>query len=287
MKEDGFSLGGASIAIIGLGLMGGSLAMALKGHCHSLLGLDADPAIVKAALERGLVDNASTDPAAILPGVDLIILAAPVSAIVEWLRKLPRYITRPCIVLDIGSVKRAITPAMEELPRNFEPAGGHPICGRERLTLQNASPDLYRDATFVLTPLARTTPRALSAVREILTVIGAHPLELTPEEHDRILASTSHLPFLLASALAMATPVETASLIGPGFRSSARLAGTPASMMLGVVRSNRDNILHCIDRFRGSLSLIETALRRDDDPALESILNEARLSYEGLLNAVP
>jgi prephenate dehydrogenase len=127
----------------------------------NVLGLDADPSVVEAAQERELVDNASTDPSELLPGADLIILAAPVNAIIGWLRELPRHVTGSCIVLDIGSTKREIAAAMEELPRNFEPIGGHPICGSERLTLQNAAAGLYKDAPFLLTLLKRTTPHTL------------------------------------------------------------------------------------------------------------------------------
>lgn len=283
MKEDDFSLGESKVAIIGLGLMGGSLAMTLKKNCCSLVGLDVDSDVVQTALDGEFVDNASTDPSVILPEADLIILAAPVNAIIGWLRKLPLHVTRPCIVLDIGSTKRGIAAAMEVLPGNFDPIGGHPICGSERLTLRNASADLYQDAPFLLTPLKRTTPRALSAARQIAAVAGAHPVELSLEEHDRILASTSHLPYLLSSALALATPPENAAFTGPGFRSTARLAGTPASMMLGVLESNRDNILESIGRFHRSLSLLESALKDEDGPVLETLLGAARSAYEQLL----
>src|SRR5512139_2353286 len=174
MKEDDFSLGKAKVAIIGLGLMGGSLAMALKGQCRSLVGLDVDSSVVQAALDSELADKASTVPSAILPGVDLIFLAAPIHAILEWLHELPHHVTSACIVLDIGSTKRLIAAAMEEMPGNFEPIGGHPICGSERLTLQNADAGLYKNAPFLLTPLKRTTPRALSAAKQVAKAAGAH-----------------------------------------------------------------------------------------------------------------
>ncbi len=285
MQEDDFTLAEANIAIIGLGLMGGSLALALKGHCRALLGIDSHPATLELARAGKIVDRAEADPADILLEADLVVLAVPVPAILEWLARLAGTVRHPCIVLDLGSTKRRITQAMEALPPNFDPLGAHPICGREQLGLQNANLNLYQGAPLVITPLTRTSRRALSAAGKIISTLGAHPLELTADRHDHILASTSHLPFLLASALALATPVENAPFLGTGFCSVSRLAGTPASMMLGVLESNRDNILESIWDFRESLSLIESALIGEDSRALEDILNRSRQAYENLLTA--
>lgn len=285
MKEDGFSLKDANLAIVGLGLMGGSLALALKGHCRRLIGLDTHPPTIEAAFAKGLVDAAGADPAALLPSADAVILAAPVPAILDWLSALPRYIRHPCVVLDIGSTKREIVRRMAGLPANFDPIGGHPICGREKLGLQNADALLYRGALFVVTPLGRTASRAHATARQIVSALGARLVELTAEEHDEIFAFTSHLPFLLASALAHSTPPQHLPFTGTGFRSAARLAGTPASMMLGVLLSNGDNLSAALERFRASLTLMETALRERDNIALERLLEQARLSYERALEA--
>jgi prephenate dehydrogenase len=195
---------------------------------------------------------------------------------------LPDFIQGPCIVLDIGSSKRTIVAALEALPANFDPIGGHPICGRERLTLENAERFLYRAAPFVLTPLSRTGERAWSAAMQIVEALGANPIWLDAVDHDRILAVTSHLPYLLSSALALAAPDEAAPLIGPGFRSTARLAGTPSSMMLGVLLSNADNVLASIDRFRQSLDLIESALEAGNKDALQTILDKSKNNYQSL-----
>ena len=284
MPEDGFRLQDSTVAIVGLGLMGGSLALALKGTCR-LVGLDIDPAAREAALAKGAVAAADRDPAKVLADADVVILAAPVPAIIGWLESLPKLIDHPCVVMDIGSTKRAIIDAMNSLPAQFDPIGGHPVCGREQLGLRNADPNLFMDAPFILTPLARTTSRAREAASQILASIGARRLELSAEEHDRALAATSHLPFLASSALALATPADSGQFIGTGFRSTARLAGTPASMMLGVLASNRDNILQSLKDFQMSLSTIEAALRDEDNPALEELLDRSRRSYEGLITA--
>jgi prephenate dehydrogenase len=276
-----FSIKNSNIALIGLGLMGGSLALALKGRCARLGALEPHQATRELALRQTIVDVADGDPVKILTDADLVILAAPVTAILAWLPRLAEYIQHPCIVLDIGSTKRAIVAAMESLPAHLDPIGGHPICGRERLSLENAERTLYRDAPFVLTPLARTTERAKLAALQIAETLGARSIILDAESHDRLLASTSHLPYLLASALALVTP-GAAPLIGPGFRSTGRVAGTPASMMLSVIQSNRDNILVALHRLQNELGLFESALVNNDLAQIESLLNAARAKYQSL-----
>jgi prephenate dehydrogenase len=284
--EPGFLLKDAHIALIGLGLMGGSLALSLKPRCRRLSAYDPDQATLELARRQEIVHVADGDPAKILAEADLMILACPVPAILDWIGRLPDSIQGPCIVLDIGSSKRTIVAALESLPGNFDPIGGHPICGRERLSLENAERFLYRDAPFVLTPLPRTGERARSAALQIVEALGSHPIWMNAEDHDRILASTSHLPYLISSALALATPEDTAPLVGPGFRSSARLAGTPSSMMLGVLLSNVDNALEAIIRFRHSLDILESALQTKNIDALQSTLDTSQTKYQSLISSL-
>ncbi len=282
MDKPGFSLKDANVAIIGLGLMGGSLALSVKPRCRRLSALDPDLATLELARRQEIVHVAESDPAKALAEADLVILACPVPTILDWIRRLPDYIQHPCIVLDLGSSKRTIVAALETLPANFDPLGGHPICGRERLSLENAERFLYRDAPFVLTPLPRTSDRARSAALQLVEALGARPLWLDAASHDRVLAATSHLPYLLSSALALATPEDAAPLVGPGFRSSARLAGTPSSMMLGVLQSNRDNLLDALDRLQEQIAMIKFALIANDPEQLKTRLDHAQTHYQTL-----
>lgn len=283
MDKSGFSLKDTNISIIGLGLMGGSLALSLKGRCRRLSAYDPDQPTLELARRQEIVHLADSDPAKILADADLVILACPVPAIVDWLNHLPEYIQHPCIVLDIGSSKRTIVAALEALPANFDLIGGHPICGRERLSLENAERFLYRDAPFVLTSLERTSENARFAVLQIVEALGAKPIWLDADEHDRLLAATSHLPYLLSSALALATPEEAAPLIGPGFRSTSRLAGTPSSMMLGVLQSNDDNVLDALGRLQDQIVLLKSALIKDNLAQLKTTLDSAYTHYQELV----
>lgn len=277
--EDGFSLKDATVGIFGLGLMGGSLALALKRYCARIVGFDSDLSTLELALSKNIVDQAETSSVKSLPRLDILILATPVPVILNLIQQLPVLMPNPCIIMDLGSTKRDIVGAMSALPKCFEPIGGHPICGKEKLGLENADGNLYQGAPFVITPLERTTQRAKSAVTQIVSAIGAHVVEMSAVEHDRILASTSHLPFLLSSVLAHATPQEFAPLAGPGFRSTSRLAGTPPHMMMGILKSNRDNVLKAIKDFYRSLNEIESVLQDENYTELELILKQSRTSY--------
>jgi prephenate dehydrogenase len=168
---------------------------------------------------------------------------------------------------------------MNQLPENFEAIGAHPICGKEKLGLENADANLYQSAPFVITPSTRTTSKAKSAVTQIISAIGANCIEMSAEAHDHALAFTSHLPFLISSALANTLPKEFSELIGPGFRSTSRLAGTPSHMMLGILGSNRDNVLQAIQIFRESLSEIESNLQDKNYLLLEKSLKQSQSAY--------
>src|SRR5690349_13383101 len=177
MDKSDFNLAGSRIAIIGLGLMGGSLALALRGKCAVLYGVDPQPSTLELGLDQKIVDHAENDLAKLPPDIDLIVLSAPVPAILELLGKLPVRVSSSCVVIDLGSTKRSIVDAMAKLPERFDPIGGHPICGKEKLSLANAERTLYYAAPFLLTPLKRTSKRARSAAEQIIEAIGAKAIE--------------------------------------------------------------------------------------------------------------
>ena len=281
-ENDPFVLSKAKIAIIGLGLMGGSLALALKGKCAAIYGVDPDKTTRNMAIHQNIVDFVDEDPAKVLPFVDLVILAAPVQAILVLLDHLQEYTTNPCIVIDIGSTKELIVEKMSCLPNWFDPIGAHPICGKERLSLENADRTIYYSAPFILTPLPRTTGRNRSACQQIIEAIGAKEIVLGAKDHDRILANTSHMPFIISSVLALSTPQEVIPFVGPGFKSASRLAGTPASMMLGVIFSNRENILAAMERFQDELSFFISAIAENDVETIKTSLESAQASYQTL-----
>ena len=284
MSEPDF-ISEARIAILGLGLMGGSLALALRGHCRALRASDPDPETLSLARKREVVDQVSPNPDEILSRADVVILAAPLNAILGLIDDLPTLHPGSAIVLDLGSTKTQVVEALESLPLRFDPLGGHPMCGKEVSGLANAEASIFRGATFAFTPLERTSPRARAFADGLARAIGSRPLWLDAATHDRWAAATSHLPYLLASALALGTPVEAAALIGPGYRSTSRVAATPAATMLDVLLTNRGNILESLARFRRQLDDLESKLSADETTALKQALDRGALRQRELVEA--
>ncbi len=233
--------------------------------------------VLQIAEQKGVVERVSANLEEIVQDSDLIVLAAPVRAIIQIIRELPDLSPGPAVILDIGSSKRQIVAAMQKLPERFDPIGGHPMCGKEKLGLANADPGLFHGAPFAFTRLERTSSRAQYLALQISQVIGAQPLWLEADLHDRWTAATSHLPYLLACALVLATPLDAAPMAGPGFRSMTRLAATPTTMMFDVLNSNQDHILESIKRLKEKLDLIEAMLQKSDQETLSSILAESSL----------
>jgi len=277
-----------NVGIVGLGLMGGSLALGLAGKCRRRIGLDSDPGADAAALKRKAVEELALHLPDLVQKCDLIILAAPVRTILAVLKELaeirpPRGAVR--VVIDIGSTKSDIVKAMETLGEGYDPIGGHPICGREVQGIQYADAALYRNAPFVLTPIPRSSPRALALGRELAQLLGAHPLELTAAEHDTLVASTSHLPHLAAVALAQtARRLPSASaLAGPGFRDTTRLAASNLEMMTDILLTNRDHVLQALEEYIHRLEALAQRVREGDEARLKVLLAEGRRARQELL----
>ena len=273
----------ARVGILGLGLMGGSLALGLHGKCRQLIGVDPDPEALLLAESRGACDRLAARPETVLPACDVVILAAPVRTIMRLLGNLPRVHPGNPIVFDLGSSKVEILGAMQSLPVRFDPLGGHPMCGKENSGMAAADPEIFRQRPFVFTRLERTSVRACHVAEQIALAVGAVPRWMDAETHDRWVSATSHLPYLAACALARSTPLEVAPLAGPGFTSTTRVAGTPSSVMLDVLFTNRSNLLDGLKELRRQLDLLENSLDKQDTGALELLLDAARERREKLL----
>lgn len=277
-REAGERLKSLSVAIVGLGLMGGSLAMALRGVAGALVGFDKDAGNRELALKLGVVDAVAARLEEGTAGADLVILAVPVESIVAILRELPSLRPDGCMVLDLGSTKREIGKTMDGLPSQFSAIGGHPMCGRERSGITAATNDLFRGQTFVLCRTARTTRAVEETAHELVTAIGASPLFLAPGEHDELVAASSHLPYVVSSVLMGQAWAQAArderlwQVSASGLRDTTRLAGSNPQMMLEIMLTNRTPLLAQIEAYSRELAAVADALRSFDRETLMGLL---------------
>jgi prephenate dehydrogenase len=279
------ALADAKVTVWGIGLMGGSLAMALQGKTAALYGIDPDAQTCRQAEQLHLFDRVSTDPAELLPLADLIVLAAPLGILPALLQELPGCHPGPSVVIDLGSTKTAILEVMQQMPQRFAPLGGHPMCGKEFRTLSQACATLYQGASFALLPLPRTSKLAANLAVHLVEAAGAHVVWLDPATHDRWAASISALPYLASNGLASITPLDAAPLVGPGFTSTTRLADESIDMMLDILSNNRANVLESLQAFCAQMQLLEQDLEAADFDALRSHFQAGADRHAAVLNS--
>lgn len=273
----------SDVCIIGLGLMGGSLAKALKGHARQLIGVDRHAATRQAALADGTVDWVTGDVAVGLKQADVVILATPVHAILEFLRQLPLLKPEGCLLLDLGSTKEEICAAMSALPSTFSAIGGHPMCGKETAGYHAATADLFQGQTFILSRTDRTDQRVEELALAVINQIGARSMFLPAREHDQLVAVASHLPYLISATLMHHASSMQDARVWPvsasGFRDSTRLAGSDPRMMRDILLTNREAVLAQLVQYASELAHLTSLLENEDEAALTAWLEDTRKAY--------
>ena len=282
----------AQVTIVGLGLMGGSLAAALSSTkaCGRVVGVARRPVTLATARMLGFIDQGTEDLAEGVRHADLVVLATPVRDILDKIEIIGPMLKPGAVLLDVGSTKGEICRAMNRLAAHVQPLGAHPMCGKESSGLTMAEPDLYRDRTFVLVPLERTSARGLELAHQLVRALGALPLVLDAERHDAMVAVISHLPYLLAVTLVRAAEScaqndeLTWRLAAGGFRDTSRVAAGSIPMMLDILATNRGPILDSVRAAQAELAQIAARLEADDLqgllPTLESARDRRREMYQ-------
>jgi prephenate dehydrogenase len=281
------------VAIVGVGLIGGSFSLALKERklCRHVVGAGRSAANLALARERGVIDSSESDAAAAARGADLVLVAAPVAQFENIFLAIGPQLKPECVVMDAGSTKRDVVAAARKAlagkAAQFVPA--HPIAGAEKSGAAAASADLFRGRRVVLTPLEENREKDVQGVADVWAAIGARVSRMTPEEHDGVFAAVSHLPHLLAYALVsdISTRADAAQLFGyaaGGFRDFTRIASSHPEMWRDICVANSDRLLKEIDRFSGELEKLKKLIEKKDAKALEKLFTDARAARERWLN---
>jgi len=266
------------VAVVGVGLIGGSVGLAARrSGTMRILGVDRSPSELSRARERGVIDAGYSDLREAAGLADIVLFCTPVDAIAgQVLAAAPA--CRPGTVLtDVGSVKASVVrPLAGRLPGGVAFVGGHPLAGSEKQGLDYADPELFRKRLVVLTPGETSTDNALAQVREFWESLGAQVRCMTPEAHDQALAITSHLPHLVASALAGVLPPEFADLTAGGFRDTTRIAEADPDLWCAILDGNRGDLLKALEGLLARLAQFRDVVAAGDRQALRELLLAGR-----------
>lgn len=259
------------VAVVGLGLIGGSLALALGAR-----GFDSDPAVRARARARG-IDVADTLGEAVR-GSTVAVAAVPTDATPEVLHALAAA-ERRGVLTDVASVKAPVLRAAAELPEGVRLVSGHPMAGSTARGIEAADPHLFRDRTWLLVPTARSDAEAMSLVGDLVRAAGARPLVVSGARHDALMTWVSHLPLAVAAALARTAARRAGAGLedaaGPGFVDATRLAATPRALALELALADPDALADALDTLREELAAYAGALRAHDRDALSTLLEDA------------
>jgi prephenate dehydrogenase len=274
------------LSILGVGLLGGSVGLAARSRLSGcrVAGYGHRAATLQTALQIGAIDEAYASPSDAVRGADLIVLCTPVSLLADLVRQIGPSLRDGAIVTDVGSTKRSIVEAAEQsLPKTVHFVGSHPMAGSEKRGVEFARTDLFDKALCILTPTARTNPTALAEVDAFWQALGMHTLSITPDEHDRLLATISHLPHALAAALIAMQDDAAMPLAGKGFLDATRIAGGDGALWRDILQDNRDSMRSALARLRKELDHLDTLLDPNRSEELAAWLNAAAARREALL----
>ncbi|MGH8933931.1 MAG: prephenate dehydrogenase/arogenate dehydrogenase family protein [Egibacteraceae bacterium] len=280
------------IALIGTGLVGASLGMALRklDGVDEIVGYDRDPDELETAFARGALTEAASSPAEAAAAADVVVLAVPVSVVETVALQVGPALTPGAILTDVASVKARIVDVMQAaVSPGVHVIGGHPMAGSHETGAAHAHADLFVGATYLLTPTTHTDPEAYQRLHGLVSRIGARVLAVSPQRHDLLVAVVSHLPQLAATTLmnlaasrARDEHAELLLLAAGGFRDATRVAASNPDLWLDICAENREAIVAVLDEYRERIGALRSVLAVGDEPSLRRALADARAARRSL-----
>jgi prephenate dehydrogenase len=273
------------VTLVGVGLLGGSLGLALRGRrlADSVTGFVRRAAAARECEKVGAVDVATRDLEQAVTGADLVVLCTPIAQMPQLVKEFCPFLLRGAIVTDVGSVKSSVvdslSPLVSKAGGHF--VGSHPMAGSEKTGVGAARADIFAGAVCVVTPNAQSKRSAVREVTELWKSVGSRVLRLTPAEHDAIVSRSSHLPHVVAAQLANLVlgpqnPKQQALLCANGFRDTTRIASGSPEMWRDIALANRKNLLAAIDSFVDGLKAFKQALKNSDPEAVSLFFEQAK-----------
>ena len=276
------------ITILGVGLLGASFALALKenGLCRTITGYGRNRENLQRAKERNIIDSFEQDPVAACRDSDLIMLSAPVGSFLGLAKAIVPALKKGAVLTDVGSVKGKLVREIEKMmPKAVHYIGGHPIAGSDRSGIDSANAGRFRNARCVITPTENSDPSALDIIQNLWKALGSEIVILNPEEHDRIYASVSHLPHLIAYAMVNTVAEMDRAYLdfsGKGFMDSTRIACSSEELWNDICFLNRDNLVEVLAVFQKNLDRMDQYLKTGDEASLKAEFRKARTLRENI-----
>ena len=269
-----------TIAILGVGLIGGSIGMAVRsrGLARRVIGIGRRRSTLDKAKRLGAIDSGTTSIARGVAEADLVIVCTPVELIVQQVGEIAAACPAECLITDAGSTKGAIVKALDATDVRF--VGSHPLAGSEKTGCEHGDADLFVDRACVITPGKKTRPEDYQAIDRFWSSLGMRTLRMTPSAHDRALASTSHLPHVVAAALASATREKDLPLVAGGWLDTTRIAAADEQLWRQILLDNQANTLSALDEFQAALDALRKAIEASDAPRLERLLHKGKARRE-------
>lgn len=275
-----------TVAIVGMGLMGGSLGRALVSTraCKEVRGFTRNPQNGESIVSLQAADRVYTDLSELFAGARLTVLATPVRTIEQQIATLHPFMDSGTVLTDMGSVKRNVVEAMRKLPPEIKPIAGHPMCGKETAGIQASDPELFRNKKWVVVPTENSDPRAVRLLEELIETVGARAVVMDAETHDLAAACVSHLAYVLAASLVSSTDrtartvPEVWLLASSGFRDTSRVAAGNIDMIMDILSANKDNVLAMIETATEQLGDFARLLTTGDDAELREKLTHIRMT---------
>ncbi len=267
------------ISIIGVGLIGGSIGLAVKKFklADEVVGLTSHKGTLKKALKSKAIDKGSLDLGECVKDADLVILAAPVAEMKNILKSISPYLKSGCIITDIASTKQEIVKISEKiLPKDVFFIGAHPMAGSEKRGVDFAAANLFNDSVLIVTPTSKTNKKSLTKISQFWHKIGARVVSLSPKKHDEVVASVSHLPHAIAVSLMNAVNISDHKFAGGGFKDLTRIAKSSEIIWQGIFASNSREIVKKIDIFIKELNEFKKVLKKSDKKKIGFKLKQAR-----------
>jgi prephenate dehydrogenase len=275
------------VTIVGVGLIGGSIGLGLRkrGLAKDVIGVGRRQASLDEALAVGAIDRGTTDLATGVGDAELIVVSAPVGQIAPLVEQLAAHCPSDALITDAGSTKAEIVERLAgSLPKTVRFVGSHPLAGGEKAGPQWSDAELFAGRKTIVTPGQHSQRADVDAVCGLWRSLGAEVLELSPAEHDRLLAASSHLPHLVAAALAAATPAEALALVARGWLDTTRIAAGEPALWQDIFAANRKNTLEALANFEQTLATFRQALDASDDAELARLLAVGQRNRERLSN---